>query len=90
MLRVQKRAKFLDISNKEILDIIDSQNIKYKKDPNKQVYNYIFDIKDKDKVKDAINKYSLQHYDKRANIQDAEVIDNTYLEKFLYQYNKSN
>lgn len=80
---------YMDISNKEILDAINSQDIKYQIDNNKQVYNYVFNIKDKDKVKKIINNYNLRHYDRKAPIQDAEVIDNSYLEKYLYQYNKS-
>ena len=80
---------YMDISNKEILDAINNQDIKYQIDTNKQVYNYIFSLKDKDKVKDIINNYNLKHYDRKAPIQDAEVIDNIYLEKYLYHYNKS-
>lgn len=80
---------YMDISNKEILDAINSQDIKYQIDSNKQVYNYVFNIKDKDKVKEIINNYNLRHYDSKGYIEDAEVIDNSYLEKYLYQYNKS-
>ena len=80
---------YMDISNKEILDAIDNQDIKYQIDSNKQVYNYVFNIKDKDKVKEIINNYNLKHYDSKGYIEDAEVIDNSYLEKYLYQYNKS-
>lgn len=80
---------YMDISDKEIIDAIDNQNIKYQKDPNKQVYNYTFSLEDKEKVKDIINKHSLKHYGSKAPILDADVIDNSYLEKYLYQYNKS-
>lgn len=79
---------YMDISNKEILDAINNQDIKYQIDTTKQVYNYIFNLKDKDKVKDIIYQYNLRHYDSKGHIEDTDVIDNSYLEKVLYDANR--
>lgn len=75
----------------EILKIIDSKGVKYSASEDlKGLYKYKFNVEDKDKVIDAINLYNIRQYDRKAPITDIQVIDNSYLEKYLYQENGGN
>lgn len=78
----------MDISDKETIKLIDSNHIKYIKDENKN--NYTFNIADLDKLIDLIKNRNYKKYGKRHKPLIIDVIDNSYLEKYLYQADREN
>lgn len=70
----------IKISDKAIINLINDKQIKYTKDDD----NYKFSISDLDKLIDLIKNRNYKKYGKRYKPIIVDVIDNSYLEKYLY------